>query len=437
MLNRRAHLVLLPLVLLLFALGVAHLFELRFSRGDFYPPYSSLRADPLGTKALYQSLDQSGLHETDRFFEPTPKLGGGADTTLLVLGTEPAALRYLPIGERKLLEEFVFTGGHIVIALHPYLKRPYSEDLKDIYYEDFKEEAEKRREKNKKKKKAKPKEDSKDKEKNRRRRSSFESLLSGWEFNIIWGEWGTNDAIVLPSFAYASPVASEIQLPLKLPWRSAMLFNLKERDDWDVLYETDGHPVMVRRAFGKGSLILLSDSYVFSNEALRDGRETRLLAWFFGERGRVLFDETHLGVANTEGVATLARKYRLHGLAAGLLLLAILFVWRSATSLVPPHDDVAVSGAAVTGRHSQDGFVNLLRRSIRPAHLLATCHAEWRAVQPHEGHRTAAVRQVFESADEKPTAESLINRYRAACRAIKSPPAKTSTTNRQSIPSHE
>ena len=34
-----------------------HLFQLRFEQGDIYPAYSSLRADPLGTKVFYESLE--------------------------------------------------------------------------------------------------------------------------------------------------------------------------------------------------------------------------------------------------------------------------------------------------------------------------------------------------------------------------------------------
>ncbi len=40
----------------LFVTGLIQLILLRFESGDVYPPYSSLRADPLGCKALYESL---------------------------------------------------------------------------------------------------------------------------------------------------------------------------------------------------------------------------------------------------------------------------------------------------------------------------------------------------------------------------------------------
>src|SRR2546427_9645317 len=53
----RMWLVLLLVLLAVFVLGVGRLFQLRFEAGDVYPPYSSLRADPLGTKALFESLE--------------------------------------------------------------------------------------------------------------------------------------------------------------------------------------------------------------------------------------------------------------------------------------------------------------------------------------------------------------------------------------------
>ena len=48
---------LLPALIVVFGAGVIRLFQLRFEAGDVYPPYSSYRADPLGTRALYQSLE--------------------------------------------------------------------------------------------------------------------------------------------------------------------------------------------------------------------------------------------------------------------------------------------------------------------------------------------------------------------------------------------
>ena len=39
--------------------GIAHLFALRYEKGDVYPPYSTLRADPLGAKGLYDAAERA------------------------------------------------------------------------------------------------------------------------------------------------------------------------------------------------------------------------------------------------------------------------------------------------------------------------------------------------------------------------------------------
>ena len=54
--KHRAPIILFGLCAVAFVLGVLQLFRLRFEQGDVYPPYSTLRADPLGSMALYERI---------------------------------------------------------------------------------------------------------------------------------------------------------------------------------------------------------------------------------------------------------------------------------------------------------------------------------------------------------------------------------------------
>jgi hypothetical protein len=104
-----------------------------------------------------------------------------------------------------------------------------------------------------------------------------------------------------------------------------------------------------------------------------------LLAWLLGSGREAIFDEAHLGIVEQPGMATLIRRYQLHGLVLSLLLVAGLFVWKNALSLVPPHPETdAGAGPVVAGRDSASGFVNLVRRGIAPAELINVCFAEWK-----------------------------------------------------------
>src|SRR5437867_3874021 len=109
---------LLLLIALGFGYGLIRLFDLRFQAGDVYPPYSSLRADPLGAKALYESFDH--LLRVERNFKPLPKLQSGSETAFFMLALEPRQLRINP-AELKELERYVLTGGRLVLSFLPVL----------------------------------------------------------------------------------------------------------------------------------------------------------------------------------------------------------------------------------------------------------------------------------------------------------------------------
>src|SRR6266487_6109478 len=84
----RLLLLLLAVLLAVFGLGVGRLFQLRFEAGDVYPPYSSFRADPLGTKAFFESLKILRGITVQRFLQQLDKLREGRRTTLFVFGAQ-------------------------------------------------------------------------------------------------------------------------------------------------------------------------------------------------------------------------------------------------------------------------------------------------------------------------------------------------------------
>ena len=159
-----------------------------------------------------------------------------------------------------------------------------------------------------------------------------------------------------------------------------------------MIYARGTNAVVIERKFGKGSVVIASDSFFVSNEAMLKDRHADLLAWLVGANRTVVFDEAHLGMSESPGVAALMRKYRLHGLAAGLLLLAGLFIWKNSTSLMPPHAD-GRSEDFVAGKDAASGFVNLLRRNIPPRDVFATCFAEWKKTAAPSG-------KIFQRASE-------------------------------------
>ncbi|MFH1147532.1 MAG: hypothetical protein V1736_07475 [Pseudomonadota bacterium] len=163
-----------------------------------------------------------------------------------------------------------------------------------------------------------------------------------------------------------------------VPWHGNLYFEKLGRE-WNVISSARGLPVVVERRFGNGTIVLCGDPFLLSNEAMSRERHPELLVWLIGKGTRVIFDETHLGVHENPGIALLARKYRLHGFFAGLLLLAGLFVWKNSSSFVPAYGTEGHSVVELSAKRDYaEGLVNLLRRNISPRHLLSISVQEWR-----------------------------------------------------------
>ena len=400
----------LVLIVMLFIFGVAKLFMLRFSTGDIYPPYSSLRSDPLGAKIFYESLNNLKAISADRNYHPLPKLKGSENTALFLFGLPVRSLQHVDRKEAEMLERFAAEGGRLVFIFYPEGK------------ESFAEKVEKEKEEKKEKSTAGQKEKKKCPDGGPGGCGpQLVSLEERWGFHPVYdekmlqppqsrdeqaarsAEGGSEKRKVV----YSSLTVDTPGLPKSISLHSPWYFELKDAK-WQTVYDLNSRPVVIERKLGKGSLVLATDSYMVSNEAMLKERQTGFLLWLTGSKSRVIFDETHFGIREAPGVAALARKYRLHGLFAGFLLLAGLFIWKNSVSLVPPYESRGKTpGEDVTsGRDYLSGFVNLLSRNIQPHDLPAVCLDEWKKTFRRRlgslGGRLKDAETIIESGEKMP-----------------------------------
>jgi Domain of unknown function (DUF4350) len=350
------------IVLATFLYGLLHLFHLRFQAGDVYPEYSSLRADPLGTRALWESLGR--LMPARRNYRSLDHLAGGGGAALLILGADAEHVR-LTKPEYQAIESFSRDGGRLILSLRP----PALSELGSLLLGPSGARSGPRN--------GPPFED--------------ETGPPGAWWQSIAKEWGLHfqiaklprdkNGVIQPESAFLKSSALESNLPLVIPCHSSRYFtNLDET--WQVIYaRTNDRAVIVERPWGAGSMVLCADTFLFSNEALVLNRQTPLLAWMIGPSRRVIFDETHLGVRENPGIATLARQYGLQGLFSALLVLAGLFIWKQAVPFLPPFStsESRAASTVVTGEEASAGFVNLLRRNVPPSEIMKVCVEQWNA----------------------------------------------------------
>jgi hypothetical protein len=316
----------LALVLLgIFIWGTEQIAVMPLQTGEVYPPYSSLRSDPIGTRALYESLarlpelDVSRMYKDKKVFDP--------QTTLLVLGEDPSGwYQFVPEQTLDGVQALIDKGSRVVIAFLPASKVERPSD-------------------------------------------SNEQETQARKLVPLKDRWGVELIYHKPS----GPVE-----PGTVPRVSALTLDVSPA--WNVLATRAGLPAAAERSFGAGSIVMMTDTYLLSNEGLREARDPQLIARLIGDSRHVVFDEENLGVAEQTGVSALMRKYRLEGALVVLLIAVGLFMWSSASSFLPPRPERFED--AVAGRDAQEGLATLLRRGVPENDLLDICFREWSRAAP-------------------------------------------------------
>lgn len=366
--NKTASILLLLTVAAGFLAGIVHLFHLRFQAGDIYPAYSSLRSDPLGSKVMYEGLDSIRGVSAVRNYTPLDKIRHDAGTTYLLLGMHIKDFSSFGKEEAERLEAMAGDGAQIVMTFLPWEKsaakcRPKKEKSCKKNHESGQNTAD----------------DTEQMHERTETDHDKDGPVSTVDLEERWGagfEFPDSGAPAEYGSMKSFLITHRYPLPDSISWHSRSFF-ITNDSTWNVIYAVDGRPVLVEREFGKGKIILATDTYFASNEAMLKERYPDLLSWIIGSNRRVLFDETHFGIVEQPNLAALARKYRLHGMFAALLFLAVLFIWKNSVSLVPAE---RMGEPERTQEHSKDnlsGLVNLLRRTVKGHDIMNVCFHEW------------------------------------------------------------
>lgn len=287
-----------------------------FLSGESYASLSSLRSDPEGLEILYEALGRMPARQVDRNYHPLNQ-ASFHNTSLLIAGLQ------IDSGDLQggewfgRVEQLASEGNRVIIALQP-------------------------------------------------RRSLFQQ--AGAHLRTV--------QLMKRGILLQRTSKDETADNNKTRW--PIYFTASKK--WTVLYKAQNRPVLVERPIGKGSLVLLADSYPLSNRAMVKDLDPSLLSSIVGANHRIVFDETHLGIVESGSLVGLARHYGLQGFMVGLFLLAGLFLWRAMSAFPPRSLD------------SQDeptieidpllGFSRLLARNVPANQLIPACIGEYRNVFP-------------------------------------------------------
>ena len=397
------------LVSMLLALlgGVAWMIHLRFESGDAYPRGSSMRADPLGAKALYESYGSLTGVRVERNYQPfSEKEELPNDSVLMLLNMRGGSMHQL--AQYDSIYRFVSSGGRVIVALNPTDIAYRYLDSEGDFLDDDDENGENDTSAVADGAIESPEGEAAEVEpegEEAGRRSAFARRASANE-QRLWGELALLHGAHEGGDALPTDPAIQSGLVSTLPWREGGVLG-ELSDAWVPLYQIGEEVVVAERALGQGSVVVMTDDYLYSNEALLKHRYVDLLAWSLGEKTHVIFDETHLGVAETTGIAVLMRRYRLGGFFLGFAALVALIVWRGTSPLLPPHVG-RTKGNVVLAEHSTEaGMSDLVRRSVPASELPVEAYRQWK----RSFLRTAVDERTY--ANEVEQADALIAEYLA------------------------
>src|SRR5579884_2991596 len=336
--RRRTRALLVALLAIGFIAGIVKLFTSRFESGEVYPAYSTYRRDPLGARALYESLAmQRGISVTRNTLPLDGVHARGA--TVFLLGVYPGRLN----GEMAAdLDRLAGEGARLVIAFPPEWRQPEKLAASEQTIAP---------------KRANDKKPAHDE-------PSFEQKLG---FSL------RREQSTMEEFREQFAGNGD------LPRHTALWFD-HLAPQWTVLQTWHDHPVAIERPWKTGSIALVAESWMLSNDGLAREPDAGAVARLVGPNHTIVFDESHLGIVESGSVAGLVRRYHLEGAVLALLALAALFIWKNAVPFPPrstaTHDD----GARLRGASAAEGLVCLLSRSIPAKQLARVCASEYKTL---------------------------------------------------------
>jgi hypothetical protein len=310
-------------------------FRVRLETGDSFPEYSTYRADPKGLKAFYESLRATDLIRVGRRLQSSKILPSGEGQVLVVAGVR-ADQEVVSEEDSQLFDHWLATGGRLIVALRPEkIQVPKGRPTRST-----------------------------------NRTGTDDTFDTQWRSLIR--RWG---AEITPLDDIRSATAHAALFGTISRWLGRNSFD-RLTSDWKVIAVQGSKNVIVERAFGHGSIVLLADSYPLSNEALSADRNTGFLLWLIDGTPSVLFEETHLGLSEEPGIMTLAHRYGLQGTLISIVAVLLLFIWKCQYTLVPKRKSDQ-NGLTVLGSGSDQAFLNLLQRAVSEKDLLGVCIATW------------------------------------------------------------
>lgn len=400
-----------------FIFSVYHLLNIQVETGDIYPRYSSFRADPKGTRILFESLEKFHHLDVQRNIDHLNPQNVKDNTAAFFIDFDVIDVFKIMGGYLNLVDytqAVCAEGGTVIITSTG--GTILSAGLQKI--EEKEKELKKKKDAQKSKEKKKDENEISEEDAEEKHRQLMRFL--NFKPKTLALPTAHSELVTMPDTARR--VIDIPDLPETMTWHSDIVFE-NVGDEWEPIYMRKTYPVIMRRKLLDGWIIVSSDSFFLSNEAMWKDRHVSLIQWMIGSATTVMFDEFHLGVVKKRGVASLIRRYNLFALFGVFVAIALIFIWRNAFFYIPANDDAYIQLERIheKGKDSDAALLNLMESHIPSANILNLCYNEWVSSFQHLPKKLRQeVNAVINEENAKPKKEqNPVDTYNRICNIIK------------------
>ncbi len=319
----------LIIIILAFFIGTICIFQSRFRNGETFPDYSTLKADPLGTLALFESLQKTPNLTVTRNYSNT-SIVDLSNITIFFIGIQPNIFE-MDGSLTNHIDSMLKKGNRIIVSFldppfySPSNTLPDSSDKNDVLF--------------------------------------------------------THSIKFRKNFSGTNNVQTTDTILKNVTWPGAL--NLQTDSTWKTIVSRDSFMLLGEKKVHSGILVALHDGYNLCNHGLRDNLKKNgsnpLIPYLLGNNTNIIFDESHHGIIKRMGISALLQK---SGFTPVILFLGIWFlllIWYIQginIKIQPTSTDYNQQFAA------PDSLQLILTSRIPAKNIVQICREEWQKSFP-------------------------------------------------------
>lgn len=388
-------------------MGMSWIFVRLSHKGLTYPPYSSFSSEPKGLRAIYECYSELNNINVERSFKSFEKTIKPENCLHIGAALQAKSIDFVPKEAFESLDSTIRSGSTLLLTINP-KSRFFSFLLDNLKIDSTNNDSTKKDSLN-------ADTTSSDLISSNEKDETYStdqivSFSKKWNFYLKKEKLETDSITISVDSNYSSHIGN------RYISKSPFFFDVAD-SIWEILATRKDMPVLIRRELDKGTLILSSDTYFLTNESLAYNRNSQLLYFLAKDKNNIIFHEAHLGLIEKTGIIDLMNKYGITGLFIGIVILFLLYVWKSTNPIMVLKYSVDETNENKSTYSKFGGLSGMIYKHTKKEHIIDTSISEWLKSKGTASLNKIEIKKI-KDIDNKSNME-IIDKYNSICKIIK------------------